>query len=376
MKILHTADWHLGAKTEGRSRLAEQRKILAQIEKMADEEGVSVVIISGDIFDQAVPTSEAEDLFYETLDNLTKKKNRVVIAIAGNHDDHKRLLAGVHFAKKHNAIIVGNLNPRVEKIETDKMLVESLAPGSIDISVKTARGVQRVVVACLPYPSEYRMDEEVKGEDYASKVAAWARLVCKGFRKDSVNILATHIMLVGSNRYVSDDSDVVRVGDINAVSKSDLPKADYEILKCGYGLDGLKTNTNVRVKRISFNGQELEGDSVAEKIMHLTELLLTEKKDKRMILIFETGKKVPIYVNTFVTGEYYRKLKTANESRISIFKNSRTSMLESLKGKELSAVYVFEDGLTVEEFLEKHRQSALTKVVKNQFRIIDKTKEG
>lgn len=242
MKILHTADWHLGAKTEGRSRLNEQRKILAQIEKMADEESVSVVIISGDIFDQAVPTSEAEDLFYETLDNLTKKKNRVVIAIAGNHDDHKRLLAGVHFAKKHNAIIVGNLNPKVEKIETDKMLVESLAPGSIDISVKTARGIQRVVVACLPYPSEYRMDEEVKAEDYASKVAAWARLVCKGFRKDSVNILATHIMLVGSNRYASEDGDVVRVGDINAVSKSDLPKADYYALGHIHSCQNMKGN--------------------------------------------------------------------------------------------------------------------------------------
>ena len=166
----------------------------------------------------------------------------MVIAIAGNHDDHKRLLAGVHFAKKHNAIIVGNLNPRVDKIETEKMLVESLSPGSIDISVKTARGVQRVVVACLPYPSEYRMDEEAKGDDYASKVASWARFVCKGFRKDSVNILASHIMLVGSSRNLGGSEDVVRVGDINAVSKADLPKADYYALGHIHSCQNMKGN--------------------------------------------------------------------------------------------------------------------------------------
>lgn len=242
MKILHTADWHLGAKTEGRSRLPEQRKIMAEIVKICDDEKIDAVIIAGDIFDQAVPTSEAEDLFYETLDNLTKGEDRVVVAIAGNHDDHKRLTAGVYFAKKHNAIIVGDLNPQVEKIETERIKVESLVKGSVDIKLKTSRGEQHLVIACLPYPAEYRFNEEVKSTNYSGKVEEWARLVCKGFKKDSVNILASHLMLVGSSKVVGDDASEVRVGDINAVLKSDLPKADYYALGHIHSYQNIKGN--------------------------------------------------------------------------------------------------------------------------------------
>ena len=76
MKILHTADWHLGVRTEGRSRINEQREIMSEIVKIARDEKIDVVLISGDIYDQAVPTSEAEDLFYETLEKLTKDEDR------------------------------------------------------------------------------------------------------------------------------------------------------------------------------------------------------------------------------------------------------------------------------------------------------------
>ena len=77
-----------------------------EIVKISNEERIDLVLIAGDIFDQAVPTSEAEDLFYETLDKLTAGGDRVVVAIAGNHDDHKRLMAGVYFAKKHRIVII------------------------------------------------------------------------------------------------------------------------------------------------------------------------------------------------------------------------------------------------------------------------------
>ena len=241
MKILHTADWHLGAKTEGKNRIEEQRRVMAEIVEMAEEEKTNIVIISGDIFDQSVPTSEAEDLFYETLENLTKNNDRVVIAIAGNHDDPKRLTAGAHFTNKHNCIIAGDLSPRIIDAEFDGGFVKKSAEGAVLIEVKTSRGVQKCIVAMLPYPSETRFIEDTKEESYQGKVKEWARLVAKGFKGDALNILATHLMLVGS-KISSQSKEECRVGDINAVSKSDLPHADYYAIGHLHSYQNLKGN--------------------------------------------------------------------------------------------------------------------------------------
>ena len=230
MKILHTADWHLGVKTEGKSRIEEQRKIMEEICTIATEEKVDVVLVAGDVFDQAVPTAGAEDLFYETMDKLTENSERVVVVIAGNHDDPKRLTAGVHFAKKHNVIIISNLHPDVQKRVGQRITVESFAQGSVCVTVKTSRGEQKCNIAALPYPQEYRLEEKAEAETYAGKVTEWARKVCKGFNRGGVNILLTHLMLVGGLTVKNNEERIIRVGDINAVGKADLPKADYYAL--------------------------------------------------------------------------------------------------------------------------------------------------
>lgn len=230
MKILHTADWHLGAKTEGRNRIQEQREVMAEIIDLANKEKIDLVIIAGDVFDQAIPSSEAEDLFYETMESLSAKGDRAIVVIAGNHDDPKRLTAGDHFAVKHNVILAGDLQPKVAKLEFKKGSILSSYPGSVEVQIKTPKGQEKCVVAMLPYPSEYRFQEQSKEDSYAGKVKDWARIVCKGFKKDSTNILASHLMLVGARDMLNGKDVTLRVGDINAVSKSDLPQADYYAL--------------------------------------------------------------------------------------------------------------------------------------------------
>ena len=241
MKILHTADLHLGAKTEGKNRIEEQRNVMAEIVTLAEQEKVNVVIISGDIFDQAVPTSEAEDLFYETLENLTKNNDRVVVAIAGNHDDPKRITAGAHFTNKHNCIIAGGLSPRIVDAEFKGGSIKKTAEGSVLVEVKANRGVQKCVISMLPYPSESRFEESTKEESYQGKVKEWARLAVKGFKGDAFNILATHLMLVGS-KLGAKDGEECRVGDINAISKADLPNADYYALGHIHSYQNMKGN--------------------------------------------------------------------------------------------------------------------------------------
>ena len=81
MKILHTADWHLGKKLDRFSRLEEQIEVLEEIIGVADEKAVDLVLIAGDLFDNFNPSVEAIELFYKTLKRLTSHGKRPVIAI-------------------------------------------------------------------------------------------------------------------------------------------------------------------------------------------------------------------------------------------------------------------------------------------------------
>jgi exonuclease SbcD len=91
ISILHTADWHLGKRLGSLTRIDEQKTVLSEICEIADSNNVDVVVIAGDIFDTTNPPTEAIELLYSTLKNLSKKGTRPVIVIAGNHDSPDRM---------------------------------------------------------------------------------------------------------------------------------------------------------------------------------------------------------------------------------------------------------------------------------------------
>ena len=86
MLILHTSDWHLGRIFHGLHMTEEQTSVLRQLVDLAVDRKVDAVLIAGDIYDRAVPPTQAVSLLDETLSCLIKKHNIPVILIAGNHD--------------------------------------------------------------------------------------------------------------------------------------------------------------------------------------------------------------------------------------------------------------------------------------------------
>jgi exonuclease SbcD len=94
IKLLHTADWHLGAALQGWPRETEHRAALAQVTAIAREREVDAIIVAGDIFDSLNPSAEAQRLLYETLRDLRAACPTATIAlVAGNHDPAGRLEA-------------------------------------------------------------------------------------------------------------------------------------------------------------------------------------------------------------------------------------------------------------------------------------------
>ncbi|MEV7550176.1 exonuclease SbcCD subunit D [Amycolatopsis sp. NPDC089917] len=97
MKLLHTSDWHIGRTFHGADLLAEQEAVLGHLADLVVAESVDVVLVSGDIYDRAVPSAEAVRVATTALGRLRQAGAKLVMT-PGNHDSAPRLGAFAEFA--------------------------------------------------------------------------------------------------------------------------------------------------------------------------------------------------------------------------------------------------------------------------------------
>ena len=109
MKVLHTADWHLGKTFKGQNLIDDQKFILDEIFSVIREEKPDAILICGDIYDRGVPPVDAVELFNETLTKLAEKKLPTLI-IAGNHDSATRLNFGNKIFESQNIFISAKIS--------------------------------------------------------------------------------------------------------------------------------------------------------------------------------------------------------------------------------------------------------------------------
>ena len=109
MKFFHTADWHLGKLVQGVYMTEDQRFILDQFIAAVEEQRPDCVIIAGDLYDRAVPPTEAVNLLDETLAKIVLELNTPVFAVAGNHDSPGRLNFGSRVFRKNGIHIAGHV---------------------------------------------------------------------------------------------------------------------------------------------------------------------------------------------------------------------------------------------------------------------------
>lgn len=108
IRLLHTADWHLGATLQGWTREPEHRAALAQLVAIAKARAVDAIVVAGDIFDSLNPSAEAQRLLYDTLRDLRAARPHATIALtAGNHDPAARLEAPRALFEIANVLSVG-----------------------------------------------------------------------------------------------------------------------------------------------------------------------------------------------------------------------------------------------------------------------------
>ena len=197
MRILHTADWHIGAKTDDLDRFNEQKDALKQLINHAKSYNVDMVLIAGDVYQNLVPSAEDEELFYKTVVELSRNGECAVVAIAGNHDDPKRLSNANIFADKFGIYLVGNTDEvKISTSRTNSNIYATRA-GKGFIEFETKQG-EKCIIALLPYPSYYRYKEIRKeSQNFQDKVKEWLEPGISQFRDDTINITLAHAMSYG-----------------------------------------------------------------------------------------------------------------------------------------------------------------------------------
>ncbi len=116
MKILHTADWHLGRIFFETYLTDDQAYCLEQIVAYAKDFKPDVILITGDIYDRAVPPPEAIKLLDETLHQIVTDIKCHIIIIAGNHDSPERLSFGSRIFAAQGIHIIGSLSQTISPL--------------------------------------------------------------------------------------------------------------------------------------------------------------------------------------------------------------------------------------------------------------------
>ena len=109
MRLLHTSDWHLGITLSDKSRRDEMTSFFSFLRDTINKRSVDTLIISGDIYDTAVPTNEAQNMYYDFLSSLRDTCCSDVVVIAGNHDSATLLSASSGILKRLNIHVYSSL---------------------------------------------------------------------------------------------------------------------------------------------------------------------------------------------------------------------------------------------------------------------------
>ncbi len=116
MKILHTADWHLGKSFNNYQLLEEQAKMLEKLTQIIEAQKPDVVLLAGDIYDRSVPPANAVKVFDETISKIILELKTPLIAIAGNHDSPERIGFGAGLLQKQGLHISGSIELPIRPI--------------------------------------------------------------------------------------------------------------------------------------------------------------------------------------------------------------------------------------------------------------------
>lgn len=212
MRILHTSDWHLGRHFHGQGMLTHQAAYADHLIATVEAEQVDLVVVSGDIYDRALPPVDAVQLADDTFARLAASRARVVMT-SGNHDSARRL----------------GFNSRL--VDAAGFHLRTVAESvSVPVVVDDEHGP--VAVYGIPYlePDLLRHAWQLPARSHQAAMAeAVARIRADlATRRRTRSVVLAHAFVAGGQG--SDSERDISVGGVSLVSATTFDGFDYVAL--------------------------------------------------------------------------------------------------------------------------------------------------
>lgn len=247
MKILHTADWHLGKRLDRFSRLEEQVLVMNEIVQIADEQNVDLVLIAGDLFDNFNPSVEAAELFYKTLKRLSLNGKRPVIAISGNHDSPSLINAPDPLARECGIILIGHPKAEILPFGTGYFNITNSKEGFIELKIDEIDFPVRILHT--PFANEIRLKEYFgeNKEEEINKVLSqeWKNLADQFCDDAGVNLLTAHLYMNKRGTEILEEPEgekPIKIGNADLIFSDSIPEQiQYTALGHLHGFQNIGT---------------------------------------------------------------------------------------------------------------------------------------
>ena len=229
VKFLHTADWHIGRKLQGKDLLEDQQGVLDNLITEMKKINPDFLIIAGDLYDRSVPSKEATKLLQELLVKINIGCNIPIFAISGNHDSRERLAIGEAWFSKHKFYLHTRLEQAFDKISYE----------DADIYL-------------LPYFEPFEAREYFEDATLTTHNAATKRVIdeiYKNLDTNKTNILVAHTFVSGGLE--TDSEREISVGTVENVAVEIFDKFDY------VALGHLHNPNAIKETRLKYSGSPM-----------------------------------------------------------------------------------------------------------------------
>ncbi|MGP1512922.1 MAG: exonuclease SbcCD subunit D [Gemella haemolysans] len=265
VKFLHTADWHIGRKLQGKDLLEDQQYVMNNLIRKIDETKPDFLIIAGDLYDRSVPSKEATTLLQELLVKINIECNIPIFAISGNHDSRERLAIGEAWFSKHKFYLHTRLNQVFDKIT-----------------------IEDTDIYLLPYFEPFEAREYFEDSTLTTHNSATKRVIdeiYKNIDMNKTNIIVAHTFVSGGLE--TDSEREISVGTVENVAIEIFEKFDY------VALGHLHNPNAIKEERIKYSGSPM-AYSFSEA---------TQTKGMRLVKLTKE-----IFTEEFISLEQKRKL--------------------------------------------------------------------
>lgn len=350
MKILHTADWHIGKKLHKHELSLDFDHFIDWLCKCIQEREITLLLISGDVFDLANPSSEARKQFYRALLKLRNLDCKIILT-GGNHDSPAMLDAPGEILKELDMHVIGNLRENIK---------------DCIIPVTGKSGEVELVVAALPYLRDSDLRTANDGNTYEDRLEAVrsgiqntflsAAEICKNDFPKVPALAMGHLYAAGVE--TSESERDIQIGNQAAFQASQFGDF-FQYIALGHIHKPQKVSGLVPTY---YSGSPIP-------------LSFSERKDDKRILLLDTEKSwIPESIPVPVFRKLLKLSGTLSELNIKLESLESNGILDSLIELEMIEAQFDANKIYELDKLNEHFHKPGFEIVKSKATFLNKTK--